>query len=173
MQILDLAKVLPSGEHYVVAGLSSGAAPFNQYKSFGIVVALLCAKNGFREGLFINVCMNDFFLCVSFSANLLPLSLDLPQKLFEMSGRSPARFFNLIVGNEVVSSGSMVSDCLSRRNMSDTDDHVYRRSLKEVTFEEEAVGKYNAYDDDMKGTLEQTLLVAKGFIEALKFIQHR
>ncbi|XP_034240208.1 uncharacterized protein LOC117644700 [Thrips palmi] len=139
---LNIAKVIPGGEHYVVANLHHFPNSLNQLKVHGAVVALICGKNDFRE--------------------------DLHQRIFETKFRSAARHFNLIVGNEVVSSTNMISDVMSSQKMAESDDHVYRRSLREMTFEQHAVGKYNVSDDDMKESLSQTLLVAKAFTEILR-----
>lgn len=140
--ILNLSKILPEGECFVVASVHSLQISLNQMKLHGIVLALLCAKYNFRE--------------------------DMAQKLFELNSRSAARHFNLIVGNEVVSSTRLVSDVISSNKMSNADDHVYRRSLQELTFEEKAVQKFEVLDDDSKEPLSQSLIVAKAFIEILK-----
>lgn len=85
-----------------------------------------------------------------------------------MNARDSASHFNFIIGNEIVSSQTMVSSAIFESDASPSDDHVFRKSLKEVTFSKSAKETFSNYDYDARESLCQSLVLGKTFAELMK-----
>lgn len=140
--IFKLWKALPAEEFYVLSCVPRRGIGPDQSKNYGAALSVLCAKTNFNE--------------------------DAAERIFEVHSSTSARHFNFVVGNELVSPQSMVSHKLNGEEISTPDDHVFGRSLSEVTFSVNATVKYNLYKDDMKEPLCQSLLLGKTFVDYLQ-----
>lgn len=132
---------LPNDDVFLAYNIPSREQVVIQCRLYGAVMCILCAKNSFE---------------------------DVNQKVFEMRGTAPPRHFNLVVGNEIVSPLSMLSSVVEGKEESTPDDHVFRRSVREINFSANARVKFHEFDDVMKESISQSLIVGKAFVELLK-----
>ncbi|KAK3909903.1 Transcription elongation factor, mitochondrial [Frankliniella fusca] len=140
--ITNIWNSIPSNDVFVAFNMPSrGKLATSQLRLYGAVICALCGKFNYE---------------------------DVNQKIFEVAGTAPLRHFNLIVGNELISPMNMLANVVEGRKESTADDHVYRRSLSELSFEGNTRSKFIECDDIMKESISHCLAVGKSFVELLK-----
>ena len=88
-----------------------------------------------------------------------------------MNGRAPAREFNFLIGNEIVSSLNIVDNFINNQGAPNSSDHVFSRSLAEVHFQDNCIVRFKEFNDDFRDSLCQSLLLGKTFVELLKAVR--